>query len=66
MDIAIAVKRGVVTLAGFVCCMDQKFLAENTVKGIYGVRAVADDDAQVEQAARHNGSGDSERCCTNA
>jgi osmotically-inducible protein OsmY len=52
MDIAIAVKRGVVTLAGFVCSYDEKFLAENTVKGIYGVRAVAD-DVQVEQAARH-------------
>ena len=51
-DIAIAVKSGVVTLAGFVCSYDEKFLAENTVKGLYGVRAVAE-DVQVEQAARH-------------
>jgi osmotically-inducible protein OsmY len=50
-DIAIAVKRGVVTLAGFVCSYDEKFLAENTVKGIYGVRAVAD-EMQVKEAAR--------------
>jgi len=50
-DIAIAVKSGVVTLSGFVCSYDEKFLAENTVKGIYGVRAVAD-DMQVEQGVR--------------
>jgi osmotically-inducible protein OsmY len=51
-DIAIAVNRGVVTLAGFVSSYDEKFLAENTVKDIYGVRAVAD-DVQVERAPRH-------------
>jgi osmotically-inducible protein OsmY len=51
-DIAIAVKSGVVTLSGFVCSYDEKFLAENTVKGIYGVKAVAD-DIQVVEAARH-------------
>ena len=50
-DIAIAVKSGVVTFAGFVCSYEEKFLAENTVKGIYGVRAVAD-DMQVEEAER--------------
>jgi osmotically-inducible protein OsmY len=50
-DIAIAVKDGVVTLSGFVCSYDEKFLAENTVKGISGVRAVAD-DMQVVEAAR--------------
>jgi osmotically-inducible protein OsmY len=50
-DIAIAVKSGVVTLSGFVCSYDEKFLAENMVKGIYGVRAVAD-DMQVVEAAR--------------
>jgi osmotically-inducible protein OsmY len=50
-DIAIAVKNGVVTLSGFVRSYGEKFLAENTVKGIYGVRAVAD-DMQVEEGAR--------------
>jgi osmotically-inducible protein OsmY len=50
-DIAIAVKRGVVTLAGFVSSYDEKFLAEDTVKGIYGVRAVAD-EREVQEAAR--------------
>jgi len=50
-DIAIAVKSGVVTLSGFVCSYDEKFLAENTAKGIYGVRALAD-DMQVVEAAR--------------
>lgn len=50
-DIAIAVKNGVVTLCGFVRSHAEKFLAENMVKGIYGVRAVAD-DMQVEQGVR--------------
>jgi osmotically-inducible protein OsmY len=50
-DIAIAVKNGVVTLSGFVRSYGEKFLAENTVKGIYGVRAVAA-DMQVEEGAR--------------
>jgi hypothetical protein len=51
-DIAIAVKGGVVTLSGFVCWYDEKFLAESTVKGISGVRAVADDLQIVEAAHR--------------
>jgi osmotically-inducible protein OsmY len=50
-DVAIAVKNGVVTLSGFVRSYGEKFLAENMVKGIYGVRAVAD-DMQVEQGVR--------------
>jgi osmotically-inducible protein OsmY len=50
-DIAIAVKNGVVTLSGFVSSYGEKFLAENMVKGIYGVRAVAD-EMQVEQGTR--------------
>jgi osmotically-inducible protein OsmY len=51
-DIAIAVKSGVVTLSGFVGSYDEKFLAENTAKGIFGVRAVADDMQVVEEARR--------------
>jgi osmotically-inducible protein OsmY len=51
-DIAIAVESGVVTLSGFVCSSDEKFLADNKAKGTYGVRAVAD-DMQVVEAPRH-------------
>src|SRR3984957_16469028 len=51
-DIAIAVRSGVVTLSGFVCSYDEKFLVENTVKGIYGVRAVAEDMRVVEATRR--------------
>jgi osmotically-inducible protein OsmY len=42
-DIAIAVNKGVVTLAGFVSSYGEKVSPENTVKEIYGVRTVADD-----------------------
>ena len=42
-DIALGVKEGVVTLSGFVPSFYEKLEAENAVKRIYGVRAVAND-----------------------
>jgi osmotically-inducible protein OsmY len=42
-DIAVAVKDGVVTLAGFVQSYWEKDAAEKAVKRVYGVRAVAND-----------------------
>jgi osmotically-inducible protein OsmY len=53
-DLAIAVKSGVVALSGFVRSYDEKIWAEDMVKDIYGVRAVAE-DMQVEEAARRTG-----------
>src|SRR4030081_2606442 len=42
-DIAVAVKDGVVTLAGFVSSYWEKDEAEKAAKRVYGVRAVAND-----------------------
>jgi osmotically-inducible protein OsmY len=42
-NIAVAVKDGVVTLAGFVRSYSQKFEAEEEVKNVRGVRGVAND-----------------------
>src|SRR5260370_16331583 len=43
IDIAVSVKDGVVTLAGFVKNLNDKFEAESAAKPIAGVRAVAND-----------------------
>jgi len=50
-DIAVAVKRDIITLSGFVCSREEKSLVEDIVKGIYGVRGVAN-DLEVEDAER--------------
>src|SRR5229473_6732589 len=42
-DIGVAVKDGVVTLAGFVSSYWEKDAAEKAAKRVYGVRAVAND-----------------------
>jgi osmotically-inducible protein OsmY len=42
-DIAVAVRDGVVTLAGFVVSYADKWRAENVVGGVKGVRAIAND-----------------------
>ncbi len=42
-DIAVAVKEGVVTLHGRVVSLNQKWLVENIVKAVKGVRAVVDE-----------------------
>ena len=43
IDIAVSVKNGVVTLAGFVKNLNDKFEAESAAKRVAGVRAVAND-----------------------
>ena len=43
IDIAVSVKDGVVTLAGFVKNLNDKFEAESAAKRVAGVRAVAND-----------------------
>jgi len=42
-NIAVSVKDGVVTLAGFVKSLTEKYEAESTAKRVAGVRAVAND-----------------------
>lgn len=64
--IDVAVKDGVVTLTGFVSSFTEKWTAEHVVKGIAGVKAVADDlEVQLPGASERTDS-DIARAAVNA
>jgi osmotically-inducible protein OsmY len=51
-DIAVAVKAGIATLFGFVASNEEKEMAETVTKGVYGVRAVANEIDVVDPSAK--------------